>query len=87
VRRKAKRSGLVRARGAPQAEIDAPGNSASSVAKLLGTWQPARGFGSMMPRRPIRMREVPAPTWPMSTEVAALPIPGHVVMLGQPERR
>jgi len=30
----------------------------------------------MMPPAPIRMREVPAATWPMSTEVAALPIPG-----------
>ena len=52
-----------------------PGNSDSSVpncsATCSGAW-----FGSMMPPAPIRMREVPAPTWPMSTEVAALPMPG-----------
>ena len=52
-----------------------PGNSASSVpncsAITSGEW-----LGSMMPPAPTRMREVPAATWPMTTEVAALAIPG-----------
>jgi hypothetical protein len=33
-------------------------------------------FGSMTPPAPTRMVFVPAATWPMTTEVAALAMPG-----------
>ena len=52
-----------------------PGYSEASVpncsATCSGEW-----LGSMMPPAPTRMLEVPAATWPISTEVAALAMPG-----------
>ncbi len=61
-----------------------PGYSASSVpncsAITIGEW-----LGSMMPPAPMRIVEVPPARWPMTTEVAALAMPGHVVVLGHPE--
>jgi len=52
-----------------------PGKSVARVpncsAITSGAW-----LGSMMPPAPTRMLEVPAATWPMSTAVAALAMPG-----------
>ena len=52
-----------------------PGYSASSVpncsAITIGEW-----LGSMMPPAPTRIVEVPPARWPMTTEVAALAMPG-----------
>jgi hypothetical protein len=59
----------------PSPRSTRPGNSASSVpncsAMTSGEW-----FGSMMPPEPMRIRFVAAPTWPMTTAVAALAMPG-----------
>ena len=52
-----------------------PGNSAASVANCSTTCSGA-WLGSMMPPAPTRMREVPPATWPISTAVAALAMPG-----------
>ena len=52
-----------------------PGKSEARVpncsAITSGAW-----FGSMIPPAPTRMVEVPAATWPMTTAVAALAMPG-----------
>ncbi|MNY63269.1 hypothetical protein D3C86_2002020 [compost metagenome] len=40
-------------------------------ATISGAW-----LGSMTPPEPTRIVEVPAATWPMTTAVAALAIPG-----------
>ena len=52
-----------------------PGYSDSSVpncsAMTRGAW-----LGSMMPPAPTRMVEVPAATWAITTDVAALATPG-----------
>ena len=52
-----------------------PGCKAASVpncsAITSGAW-----LGSMMPPAPTRIVEVPAATWAMTTEVAALAMPG-----------
>ena len=51
-----------------------PGNRASKVpncsAITSGEW-----LGSMMPPAPTRMALVPAATWPITTDVAALAMP------------
>ena len=51
------------------------GNRVASVpncsATISGEW-----FGSMIPPAPIRIREVAAATWPITTAVAALAMPG-----------
>ena len=63
-----------------------PGNSASSVpncsAITRGAW-----LGSMTPPAPTRMVEVPAATWPMTTEVAALAMPGMLWCSASQKRR
>ena len=52
-----------------------PGNSEASVpncsAITSGAW-----FGSMIPPAPTRIVDVPPATCPMTTEVAALAMPG-----------
>ncbi len=40
-------------------------------ATMSGAW-----FGSMIPPAPTRIVDVPAATWPITTAVAALAIPG-----------
>ena len=78
------RSGLVRARGAPQAEIDAPGEQRLQRAKLLGHLQ----------RRVVRQHDAPGadpdargarPHVADEHGGGRAADPGHVVMLGQPE--
>ena len=63
-----------------------PGNSDSSVpncsAITSGAW-----FGSMMPPAPTRMVEVPAATWPITTAVAALAMPGMLWCSASQKRR
>lgn len=43
----------------------------NASATISGAW-----LGSITPPEPTRMVEVPAATWPMTTAVAALAIPG-----------
>ena len=61
---------LVRARGASQAEVDAS-SVPNCSATCNGAW-----LGSMIPPAPTRIVDVPLATWPMSTAVAALAMPG-----------
>ena len=73
----------VGARRAAEAEIDAAGmqcgQRAECSAMTSGAW-----LGSMTPPAPTRIVDVPAATWAMTTDVAALAMPRHVVMLGEP---
>ena len=47
-----------------------------------GAW-----LGSMMPAAPTRMREVAAATWPITTAVAALAMPGMLWCSASQKRR
>ena len=47
-----------------------------------GAW-----FGSMMPPEPTRMVEVPPATWPITTAVAALAMPGMLWCSASQKRR
>ena len=70
----------------PSPRSTRPGKSAASVpncsAITSGAW-----LGSMMPAAPTRMREVAAATWPITTAVAALAMPGMLWCSASQKRR
>ena len=63
-----------------------PGNSVASVpncsAITSGAW-----LGSMIPPAPTRIVDVAAATWPMTTDVAALAMPGMLWCSASQKRR
>jgi hypothetical protein len=77
---------LIRSRCATEPEIDAPRNRRASVPKCSamtsGAW-----LGSMIPPAPTRIRRVPAAMCAMTTDVAALAMPGMLWCSATQKRR